>query len=130
MDEFKQLNPEINDLPNDLQKLRYDAAEKFRLETISVAKEQREKIIENENLKNKKKENMTHNSFYDEEKIEKYKEEQERMVENFINKQKMEIIQILEEQYQREFIYNQKKKEKKNKEKKKLIYKKKLQKKD
>ena len=114
MDEFKQLNPEINDLPNDLQKLRYDAAEKFRLETISVAKEQREKIIENENLKNKKKENMTHYSFYDEEKMEKLKEDQERMVENIKNKQRMEMIQIVEEQYQTEFINIQNKEREKN----------------
>ena len=118
MDEFKELNPDVKNLPEDLQKLRYDAAEKFRLETISVAKEQRDKIIENENLMNKKKENMTHYSFYDEEKIEKLKEDQERMVENIKNKQRMEMIQIVEEQYQREFINNQRKeREKKQREK-------------
>ena len=53
MDEFKKKYPEVKNLSDDLIQLRYDAEEKFRNDTIKQAKEERNKIIEeNEKEKN------------------------------------------------------------------------------
>ena len=46
MDEFKKKYPEVKNLSDDLIQLRYDAEEKFRNDTIKQAKEERNKIIE------------------------------------------------------------------------------------
>ena len=61
MDEFKKKYPEVKNLSDELIKLRYDAEEKFRNETIKQAQEERNKII-NENEKNKKNENKENNN--------------------------------------------------------------------
>ena len=64
MDEFKNKYPEVKKLNEDLLKLRYDAEEKFRAETVKQAQEGRKKIIEEEEAKknNKKNENEEKNN--------------------------------------------------------------------
>lgn len=46
MEEFKELNPDVRKLSQKMQKYRYDEYDKFRNETISMVKEERQKIIE------------------------------------------------------------------------------------
>ena len=53
MDEFKELNPDVRHLPQDMIQFRYDAEEKYRNDSIEQVKEERKKIIE----ENKEKEN-------------------------------------------------------------------------
>ena len=46
LEDFKLIYPDIRSLPKDLQEMRYEAAEKFRNDSIDQVKEERGKIIE------------------------------------------------------------------------------------
>ena len=51
MEEFKNLNPDVRHLPQDMIQFRYDAEEKYRNDSIEQVKEERKKIIEEEKSK-------------------------------------------------------------------------------
>ena len=48
MDKFKELNPDVRKLSQKMQKYRYDEYDKFRNETITMVKEERQKITDDE----------------------------------------------------------------------------------
>ena len=45
MEEFEKLHPDVKSLPDDIKELRFEAVEKYRKESIQLAIDQREKII-------------------------------------------------------------------------------------
>ena len=47
-EEFEESHPDVKSLPDDIKKLRFDALEKYRQESIQLAIDQREKIINDE----------------------------------------------------------------------------------
>ena len=111
MDEFKKKYPEVKNLSDELIKLRYDAEEKFRNETIKQAQEERNKII-NENEKNKKNENKENNN-NDEQpqnkdddiaKWEKLIENEKKGIEKIKKRQRQNIESLIEEQINKELI--------------------------
>jgi len=121
MEEFEDLHPDVKLLPDDIKELRFNAAEKYRKESLQLAIDQREKIINDEIKKNNEnKNNMTQGNFQStgDEKMDKLLEEQKKQMEKIKNKQRQEISQIIEEQFKREQIAIQnREKEKKQKEK-------------
>ena len=111
MDEFKKKYPEVKNLSDELIKLRYDAEEKFRNDTIKQAQEERNKII-NENEKNKKNENKENNN-NDEQpqnkdddiaKWEKLVENEKKGIEKIKKRQRQNIESLIEEQINKELI--------------------------
>ena len=46
LEEFKIKHPDVRSLEPDMQKYRYNASEKFRIQTINLIKKEREKIID------------------------------------------------------------------------------------
>ena len=82
-EDFKELNPDVRHLSQDMAKFRYDAEEKFRISSIDEVKEEREKIIQEEEEKNKDNENNTEDKSKKrndniKEKVEKVKEEEKK----------------------------------------------------
>ena len=51
MEEFEKLHPDVKSLPDDIKELRFEAVEKYRKESIQLAIDQREKIINEEKKK-------------------------------------------------------------------------------
>ena len=111
MDEFKKKYPEVKNLSDELIKLRYDAEEKFRNDTIKQAQEERNKII-SENEKNKKNENKENNN-NDEQpqnkddditKWEKLIENEKKGIEKIKKRQRQNIESLIEEQINKELI--------------------------
>ena len=52
-DTYIRMNPEVIGLPKEIQKIRFENIDKYRKETIEMAKTQRERIIEELENKNK-----------------------------------------------------------------------------
>ena len=46
LEDYKIIYPDVRSLPKELQDMRYDAAEKYRNDSIEQVKEERNKIIE------------------------------------------------------------------------------------
>ena len=90
LEEFKLVNPDVRYLPQDMIKFRYEAEEKYRNDSINQVKEERQKIIEEEEKKNeeKKNENEKEEKNKDElgEKMEKIKEEEKKALEKIKKK--------------------------------------------
>ena len=98
MEEFEDLHPDVKLLPDDIKELRFNAAEKYRKESLQLAIDQREKIINDEIKKNNEnKNNMTQGNFQStgDEKMDKLLEEQKKQMEKIKNKQRQEISQII-----------------------------------
>ena len=104
---FKSQNSDVQELPKELQKFRYNALENFRNKTINQVKEKRQNIIEeeeNNNINNKynsnEKENKNKTKL--DPKMEKLLEEQKANIQKIKNKQKYDIEQIIEAQLKKE----------------------------
>ena len=46
LEEFKTTHPDVRSLDQDMLKFRYNASEKFRIQSINLIKKEREKIID------------------------------------------------------------------------------------
>jgi hypothetical protein len=124
---FKSQNSDVQELPKELQKFRYDSLENFRNKTINQVKEKRQNLIEeeeNNNINNKynynEKDNKNKRKL--DPKMEKLLEEQKATIQKIKNKQKYDIEQIIEAQLQKEIDLKntaEKEREKKEKEKEK-----------
>ena len=122
---FKSQNSDVQELPKELQKFRYDSLENFRNKTINEVKEKRQNIIEEEENNN------GNNKYNDNEKDNKNKvkldpkmakllEEQKATIQKIKNKQKYDIEQIIVAQLQKEIDLKKaadKEREKKEREK-------------
>ena len=62
LDKFKEKYPELINSNEKLIKIRYEASEKFREETINQVKDVRNKIIEEEKKKEEKNKEMSRNT--------------------------------------------------------------------
>jgi aspartyl/asparaginyl-tRNA synthetase len=62
LEEFKIKHPDVRALEPDMIRYRYNAAERFRIESINLLKKEREKIIEEENNKRLGKEKEINNT--------------------------------------------------------------------
>ena len=113
MDDFKKKYPEVKNLSEDLIKLRYEAEEKFRNDTIKQAKEERNKIIE-ENEKEKNNNNKQENNNNSDEQQnnkddeianwEKLIENEKKGIEKIKKRQRQNIESLIEEQINKELI--------------------------
>ena len=83
-EEFKLLNPDVRHITQDLAKFRYDSEEKYRNESINQVKEERQKIIEEEQKKKEEKNNKNEDENKKggelDEKMEKIKEEEKKLL--------------------------------------------------
>ena len=130
LEEFKNKYPETKNMEQDLVKLRYDAEEKFRNDTIILVKEERNKIIDeinkkkNENVKNEEKNNEDKDKDNDAKKWEKMIEKEKKGIEKIKKLQRQNIESLITEQINKELIIKvseikeQKKKEKEKEAKK------------
>ena len=62
LEDFKLMYPDVRSLPKDLQDMRYEANEKFRNDSIDQVKEERSKIIEEMEKKEKDKQEQKNNA--------------------------------------------------------------------
>ena len=124
-EKFKSQNLDVQELPKELQKYRYNSLENFRNKTINQVKEKRQNLIEeeeNNNINNKynynEKDNKNKRKL--DPKMEKLLEEQKATIQKIKNKQKYDIEQIIEAQLQKEIdLKNTAEKEREKKEKEK-----------
>jgi len=101
-EKFKNQNSDIQELPKDLQKYRYEAYEKFRNKTIEKLKEERKNIIENqgedfENEEEKEKEE-------EDPKMKRIIQKQKDTIQKIKNKQKHDIQGMIEASLQKEMM--------------------------
>ena len=107
LDEFKLVNPDVRYLPQDMVKLRYDAEEKYREDSINQVKEERQNIIEAEEKKNEEKtQNNEGDKKNDElgQKMEKIKEDEQLALEKIKKRQKIDIEAMIENQINTEMM--------------------------
>ena len=135
-DTYIRMNPEVIGLPKEIQKIRFENIDKYRKETIEMAKTQRERIIEeleNKNKNEKKdennnsinKENENNNENQEEkqqilnldEQLNTMKDKEKKNIEKLKRRQKNEIEAEIETKIKSEMIrYKSELKEQKVKE--------------
>ena len=64
LEEFKVKHPDVRALEPDMIRYRYNAAERFRIESINLLKKERERIIEEEKNKKSEKNNTNSNDIF------------------------------------------------------------------
>lgn len=111
MEEYKNRNKASFTIDQKMLKYRYDGFEKFRNESINLARKRRDVIIYKENInKQKNRKSKSENSFIMRS-LEKMKEGEKKAMENLKNQQRKNIKSIIEDQINHEIL---KKVEKKN----------------
>ena len=122
-DTYIRMNPEVIGLPKEIQKIRFENIDKYRKETIEMAKTQRERIIEeleNKNKNEKKdennnsinKENENNNENQEEkqqilnldEQLNTMKDKEKKNIEKLKRRQKNEIEAEIETKIKSEMI--------------------------
>jgi hypothetical protein len=111
IEEYKNRNKDSFTMDQKVLKYRYDGFEKFRNESINLARKRREIIIYKENANTQKsRKSKSENSFIMRS-LEKMKEGEKKAMENLKNQQRKNIKSIIEDQINHEIL---KKVEKKN----------------
>ena len=111
-DKFKSKYPELINATEKVFQMRFEAAEKFREETIKEVKEVRNKIIEEEGKKkedtnkemNKSTSRVGNNTDDVDKKWEKVLENEKRAIEKIKKKQRQNIESMIEEQINKELM--------------------------
>ena len=121
--DYIALHPEMMNLDKDIQQYRYDHMEKYRLESINCVKEQRNKIIEEQEKtqrenKSKLSQKENTNPYSMESRMDGIIENERRAIEKIKLRQKNEIQALIETEVRSELIRNKSEmKEKRIKEK-------------
>ena len=122
LEEFKSKYPEIRSLDPEMIKYRYNAAEKFRIQSINLLKKERQRIIEEEEngptgetMRNTitnmsrtagiggwSKGTMGFNQTSDDEKMEQILSEQKKAIQKIKQKQRQDIQALIKSQIDKE----------------------------
>ena len=111
--DYIAMHPEMMNLDKEIQQYRYDHMEKYRLESINCVKEQRNKIIEEQDknrLENKskvsQKDKENANPYSMESRMDGIIENERRAIEKIKLRQKNEIQSLIETEVRSELIRN------------------------